>query len=105
MIAPFAAPLDEIFTVLADAAIRVAKAGAVSLIGDVKAGSILSLRCHKNILRLANLNGARILWLDSGAEVVLRDHVEPVMMSGETIHPPGGITNDGRPDKKQFTES
>ena len=81
VIAPFAAPLEKIFTVLADAAIRVAKAGAVSLIGDVKAGSILSLRCHKNILRLANLNGARTLWLVE-MPGVLRDLVEPVMISG-----------------------
>ena len=62
VIAPFAAPLEKIFTELADAAIRAAEAGAVSLIGDDKAGSILCLRCNKNIRRLADLNGARTPW-------------------------------------------
>ena len=50
------------FDLSADAMARAAEAGAVSLIGDVKAGSILCLRCNKNIRRLADHNGARTPW-------------------------------------------
>ena len=79
MIAPFAAPLDEIFTVLADAAIR---SQSWRRFADRRRQSRFNSVCrHKNILDWQTLT-AQESFADSGAEVVLRDHVEPVMISG-----------------------